>query len=188
MRLNLRREDCEHAIREGQQILLKQTKTIFVIGSSGLIGAEVVTGPNHSGVELHGFLRDLVKCNMEEREYTVFGYKVKQVRDNIHSEDVARFIHSFYQAPRSGEVYNPGGGKSNSCSIQEAFSLVEELSGRKQRYCYVDQNRLGDHICYYSDLTKIKAHYPQWDITKSLRMTVAEIVVSWRDRLSRCHT
>jgi len=143
-----------------------------------------ITGPNHSGVELHGFLSFLVRCNLEGREYSVFGYKGKQVRDNIHSEDVARFIHAFYQAPRSGEVYNLGGGKANSCSILEACALVEELSGRKQVVRYLDQNRIGDHICYYSDLTKIKAHYPLWDITKPLRQTVAEIVASWRERLT----
>ena len=142
-----------------------------------------ITGPNHSGVELHGFLSYLVKCNLEGREYTVFGYKGKQVRDNIHSEDVARFIHAFYESPRCGEVYNLGGGKENSCSILEAFDLAEELTGKKQVYRYVDENRIGDHICYYSDLTKMKVHYPAWDITKSLRETVTEIVASWLVRL-----
>jgi CDP-paratose 2-epimerase len=141
-----------------------------------------ITGPNQAGVELHGFLNYLVRCNLEGREYSIFGYKGKQVRDNIHSEDVARFIHAFYLAPRSGEVYNLGGGKSNSCSILEAFAQVEELSGRKQRYRYLDQNRIGDHVCYYSDLGKTKAHYPQWDITKTLRQTIAEIVTLWRKR------
>lgn len=143
-----------------------------------------LTGPNHSGVELHGFLSYLVKCNLEGREYTVFGYKGKQVRDNIHSEDVARFIHAFYENPRCGEVYNLGGGKRNSCSILEAFSMVEEVSGKKQLYRCVDQNRIGDHICYYSDLTKMKAHYPGWDITKSLMQTISEIVESWQTRFS----
>ncbi|GAM09748.1 CDP-paratose 2-epimerase [Geobacter sp. OR-1] len=142
-----------------------------------------LTGPNHSGVELHGFLSYLVKCNLEGKEYTVFGYKGKQVRDNIHSEDVARFIHAFYETPRCGEVYNLGGGKGNSCSILEAFALTEEFTGKQQVYRYVDQNRIGDHICYYSDLSKMKKHYPQWDITKSLRQTVREIVASWQGRL-----
>jgi len=143
-----------------------------------------LTGPNHSGVELHGFLSYLVKCNLEGREYTVFGYKGKQVRDNIHSEDVARFIHAFFKSPRYGEVYNLGGGKNNSCSILEAFDMVEEFSGKKQVYTYVDQNRIGDHICYYSDLAKMKAHYPSWDITKSLRQTIDEIVQSWKARIA----
>lgn len=142
-----------------------------------------LTGPNHAGVELHGFLSYLVKCNVEDREYKVFGYKGKQVRDNIHSEDVARFMEQFHLNPRSGEVYNLGGGKSNSCSILEAFRMVEELTGRPQRWTYVDQNRAGDHICYYSDLGKMKAHYPAWNITRPLNAIFREIVDSWSRRL-----
>ena len=142
-----------------------------------------LTGPNHSGVELHGFLSYLVKCNLEGREYKVFGYKGKQVRDNIHSEDVARFIAAFVDAPRTGEVYNLGGGKDNSCSVLEAFHLAESISGKKQVWTYVDENRIGDHICYYSDLRKMRSHYPAWNITKSLRQTVEEIVESWHRRL-----
>jgi CDP-paratose 2-epimerase len=143
-----------------------------------------LTGPNHSGVELHGFLSYLVKCNLEEREYTVYGYKGKQVRDNIHSEDVARFMHEFYLNPRCGEVYNLGGGKANSCSILEAFQMVEALTGRKQRYSYVDTNRMGDHICYYSDLRKMKRHYPAWDISRPLTEIFSEIVRAWHERLA----
>jgi len=143
-----------------------------------------LTGPNHSGVELHGFLSYLVKCNLEGREYIIYGYKGKQVRDNIHSEDVASFIHAFYQVPRCGEVYNIGGGQANSCSILEAFGLVEEFSGLKQVYRYIDQNRIGDHICYYSDLTKMKSHYPGWNITKSLRQTINEIVKAWQSKIN----
>lgn len=144
-----------------------------------------LTGPNHSGVELHGFLSYLVKCNLDSREYTIFGYKGKQVRDNIHSEDVAKFIHAFFEAPRCGEVYNLGGGKDNSCSILEAFALTETITGKKQKYQYVEQNRIGDHICYYSDLSKMISHYPKWGITKSLRQTVEEIVQSWQERNAR---
>jgi len=138
-----------------------------------------LTGPSHSGVELHGFLSYLIKCNIEQIEYRVFGYKGKQVRDNIHSLDVARFIHAFVEAPRSGEVYNLGGGKGNSCSILEAFEMVAARTGLAQRYVYVDQARAGDHICYYSDLRKMKAHYPGWDITQSLSDTMGQIVESW---------
>ena len=143
-----------------------------------------LTGPNHSGVELHGFLSYLVKCNLEGSEYRIFGYKGKQVRDNIHSEDVARFIHAFFKTPRCGEVYNIGGGKDNACSIWEAFTLVEQFSGKKQVFTYVDDNRIGDHICYYSDLSKMKAHYPEWGITKSLTQTIKEIVSSWKERIN----
>ncbi len=143
-----------------------------------------LTGPNHSGVELHGFLSYLVKCNLEGREYRVFGYKGKQVRDNIHALDVARFMAAFVAAPRAGEVYNLGGGKANSCSIIEAFRLTEKYTGKQQISAYVDQNRIGDHICYYSDLRKMRAHYPQWDISVSLEETIRQIVDAWRQRSS----
>jgi CDP-paratose 2-epimerase len=142
-----------------------------------------LTGPNHSGVELHGFLSYLVKCNLEEREYTIFGYKGKQVRDNIHSYDVARFIEEFINAPRIAEVYNLGGGKDNTTSILEAFDTISEISGKPMRYKYSDQNRIGDHICYYSDLRKMKAHYPNWDITKPLRTVFEEIYQAWTERV-----
>src|SRR5579863_2006233 len=143
-----------------------------------------LTGPNHSGVERHGFLSYLIKCNVEEREYKVFGYKGKQVRDNIHSEDVAAFIAEFCRSPKCGEVYNIGGGRENSCSILEAFAIVEALTGMPQKYTYVDENRIGDHICYYSDLTKMKAHYPAWTVTRSLSEIFREIVESWAKRLT----
>jgi CDP-paratose 2-epimerase len=143
-----------------------------------------LTGPNHTGVELHGFLSYLVKCNLEGKEYRVFGYKGKQVRDNIHSEDVARFMFAFFQAPRIAEVYNLGGGKENSCSILEAFKLAEKFSGKPMLHTYVEENRIGDHICYYSDLRKMKAHYPGWDLTKSLEQTIGEIVESWQRRIA----
>jgi CDP-paratose 2-epimerase len=143
-----------------------------------------LTGPNHSGVELHGFLSYLVKCNLEGREYKVFGYKGKQVRDNIHSEDVARFIEAFIDAPRVAEVYNIGGGRNNSCSILEAFSLAENFSGKKQIFTYVEENRIGDHICYISNLAKMKAHYPGWEITVSLEETIRQIVAAWRSRMA----
>jgi CDP-paratose 2-epimerase len=143
-----------------------------------------LTGPNHSGVELHGFLSYLVKCNLEGREYRVYGYGGKQVRDNVHSRDVARLMHAFVRNPRRGEVYNLGGGRANSCSILEAFHLVEELSGKRQKWSYVEQNRVGDHICYYSDLRKIRSHFPGWDVSVSLPEIVREIVEGWRVKLA----
>jgi len=142
-----------------------------------------LTGPNHTGVELHGFLSYLVKCNLEGKKYSVFGYKGKQVRDNIHSHDIARFMEEFINAPRVGEVYNLGGGKDNTCSILEAFAITEKFSGKKQVYEYVDKNREGDHICYYSDLRKMKEHYPSWDITISLEETIRQIVEAWKTRI-----
>jgi CDP-paratose 2-epimerase len=144
-----------------------------------------LTGPNHSGVELHGFLSYLVKCNLEGKKYFIYGYKGKQVRDNIHSYDIARFIEAFINSPRKGEVYNLGGGKHNTCSILEAFAITKKFTGKPQIYEYTDENREGDHICYYSDLRKMRAHYPSWDISISLKDTIAEIVESWEKRLGR---
>ena len=134
----------------------------------GIFRGGCLTGPSHSGVELHGFLSYLVKLAISGGTYKVFGYKGKQVRDNIHSYDVIQAFEAFRQNPRPGEVYNLGGGRDNSVSILEAFDLVSELVGRKMNWVYVDQNRIGDHICYISDLTKMKSHFPNWDITRKL--------------------
>lgn len=141
-----------------------------------------LTGPNHSGVELHGFLSYLIKCNVEGKKYFIYGYKGKQVRDNIHARDVALFIRAFAEKPRIAEVYNIGGGRDNSVSILEAFAKAEQLSGRKMVYEYVDQNREGDHICYISDLTKMQSHYPGWGITRNLDAVFEEIHRAWLER------
>jgi CDP-paratose 2-epimerase len=141
-----------------------------------------LTGPNHSGVELHGFLSFLIKCNLEGRTYRVFGYKGKQVRDNIHSHDVVQFMRRFIDAPRVGEVYNVGGGRANSVSILEAFDLISSISGKPMVHEYVEENRSGDHICYISNLAKMKTHYPEWDITKDLKTTFEEIHAAWERR------
>ena len=169
------------ASKVAADVMVQEYGRYFGMPTCALRGG-CLTGPNHSGVELHGFLSYLVKCNLEGKEYRVFGYKGKQVRDNIHSLDVARFMAAFVQAPRVAEVYNLGGGKENSCSILEAFSIAEKFSGKKQVYTYVDENRIGDHICYYSDLRKMKAHYPGWDITQSLEETIRQIVEAWKLR------
>jgi CDP-paratose 2-epimerase len=144
-----------------------------------------LTGPNHCGVELHGFLSYLIKCNVEGRSYRIFGYRGKQVRDNIHSHDVVAFMEGFIQAPRVGEVYNLGGGRANSISIMEAFKLIEAISGKPMVYEYLDQSRVGDHVCYISNLQKMKAHYPGWAITKDLRMIFREIADAWMKRAGR---
>ena len=138
-----------------------------------------LTGPSHSGVELHGFLSYLIKRNVDGKKYTVFGYQGKQVRDNIHAWDVANFINAFISAPRCAEVYNLGGGSGNSVSILEAFSMAEQVSGQRMIYDYEDEARSGDHIVYYSDLTKMKTHYPQWDITRDLEQIFTEIHEAW---------
>ena len=142
-----------------------------------------LTGPNHAGVELHGFLNYLVKCNLEEKEYKVFGYKGKQVRDNIHSYDVARFIHAFINTPRKAEVYNIGGGRANSCSIWEAFTITENFTGKPMLSSYIEENRIGDHICYISNLNKMKTHYPAWDISISLEETIRQIVTAQKKKI-----
>ncbi len=134
-----------------------------------------LTGPAHSAAELHGFLAYLVKCAHEGRTYRIFGYKGKQVRDNIHAYDVSRALEAFYHAPRCGEVYNLGGGRGNSVSILEAIARAEDATGKKLVHEYVDQNRSGDHICYISDLTKLHQHFPGWGITKTLDDIFGEI-------------
>ncbi|MES2597871.1 MAG: NAD-dependent epimerase/dehydratase family protein [Verrucomicrobiota bacterium] len=171
------------ASKAAGDVMVQEYGRYFGLKSCCLRGG-CLTGPNHSGVELHGFLSYLVKCNLEGRLYKVFGYKGKQVRDNIHSHDVARFIEEFAKAPRCGEVYNLGGGRANSVSILEAFEIAAEVSGKKMQYEYLDKNREGDHICYISDLAKCRAHYPNWDITVPLHQVFEEICASWRTRQS----
>ncbi len=178
-------DQCKHSLfgasKVAADIMVQEYGRYFGMPTCCLRGG-CLTGPNHSGVELHGFLSYLVKCNLEERTYNVFGYLGKQVRDNIHSLDVARFIDAFITAPRVGEVYNLGGGRGNSCSILEAFDRIAAVSGKPMRYEYVDKNREGDHICYISDLSKIREHYPMWDITKSLDDIFTEIHDAWVTR------
>jgi CDP-paratose 2-epimerase len=147
---------------------------------TGTFRGGCLTGSNHSGVQLHGFLSYLVKVATRGEEYTVFGYKGKQVRDQIHSADVIAAFDAFASAPRPGEVYNLGGGRENSASILESFAFLEERIGRPVRFKYSDQNRVGDHICYISDLTKLQTHYPLWRITRSLPSIVDEMVEAER--------
>jgi CDP-paratose 2-epimerase len=142
----------------------------------GVFRGGCLTGPNHSGVQLHGFLSFLVKVALAGETYTVFGYKGKQVRDNIHSFDVVRAAEEFFRHPRPGEVYNIGGGRENSISILEAFRQVEQIAGRTIRWEYCDEPRKGDHICYISDLRKLRAHFPEWKLTYDLKRTLQEIV------------
>ncbi len=170
------------ASKVAADVMVQEYGRYFGMPTCALRGG-CLTGPNHSGVELHGFLSYLIRCNLEGRTYKVYGYKGKQVRDNIHSFDVAQFMRRFVEAPRAGEVYNLGGGRANSISILEAFALIEEISGRKRSWEYVDQNRQGDHICYISNLEKMKKHYPGWEITKDLRDIFTEVYEAWRKRV-----
>ena len=162
------------ASKVAADIMVQEYGKYFSIPTMCLRGG-CLTGENHSGVELHGFLNYLVKCNAQEIKYNVFGYKGKQVRDNIHSSDVIQFMDLFIDNPRIAEVYNIGGGKGNSCSILEAFNLTEQITGKKMIYEYVGENRIGDHLCYYSDLSKMKEHYPEFGITKNLSYIIENI-------------
>ncbi|MEW6421712.1 MAG: NAD-dependent epimerase/dehydratase family protein [Deinococcota bacterium] len=141
-----------------------------------------LTGPSHSGTQLHGFLAYLMKCTMSGKPYTVFGYKGKQVRDNIHSADLIAAFHEFYRNPRAGEVYNIGGGLQSNCSMLEAIELCQEIAGRELRYSYVDDNRSGDHIWYISDLRKFKEHYPGWAITYDVPRILQEMYAVNQER------
>ena len=141
-----------------------------------------LTGPGHSGTQLHGFLSYLMKCAVSGQAYKVLGYKGKQVRDNIHSFDLVNAFWQFFQSPRSGEVYNIGGGRHANCSMLEAIALCEELTGRPMNWSYVDDNRIGDHIWWISDIRRFQSHYPEWRINYDIRTTLAEIFDAMRKR------
>ncbi len=142
---------------------------------TGVFRGGCLTGPNHSGAQLHGFLAYLMKCAISKNHYTIFGYKGKQVRDNIHSYDLVNMFWHFYQNPRHGEVYNAGGGRHSNCSMIEAIELCEIISGNKMNYTYQETNRIGDHIWYISDVNKFKKHYPDWNWTFNLKETLTEM-------------
>jgi len=145
---------------------------------TGVFRGGCLTGPSHSGVELHGFLNYLVLVALAERPYTIFGYKGKQVRDQIHSHDVINAFWNFAQNPRPGEVYNLGGGRDNAASVIECIEMIEKVSGKRPQLTYSDTNRIGDHICYYSDLRKMRSHFPNWDLTYNLDQIVEEMVAA----------
>ena len=182
MRIDRSKHSIFGASKVAADVMTQEYGRYFRMRTACLRGS-CLTGPNHSGVELHGFLSYLVKAQMQGRTYRIYGYKGKQVRDNIHSYDVACAIEAIYQSPRCGEVYNLGGGRDNACSILEAFDRVADLTGKKMRYEYQETHREGDHICYISDLSRLQRHYPHWKITKSLEDIFTEIVSSWNQRL-----
>jgi CDP-paratose 2-epimerase len=162
---------CTHSIfgasKTAADVMVQEYGRYFGMPTVCLRGG-CLTGPNHSAAELHGFLAYLARAIREGRKYRVFGYKGKQVRDNIHSSDVCGFFEAFAQAPRVGAVYNIGGGRENSISMLEAIDRLEVLMGAKLDYTLVDDNRVGDHICYISDLSRIRADFPNWDIRHDL--------------------
>lgn len=142
-----------------------------------------LTGPNHSGTKLHGFLSYLMKCAISSEHYTVFGYKGKQVRDNIHSYDLVNMFWHFYQSPRCGEVYNAGGSRHSNCSMQEAIVMCESITGKKMNYHYSQENRIGDHIWWISDVSKFKEHYPNWKYRYNIEDILNQIYISMKDRV-----
>ena len=152
----------------------------------GIFRGGCLTGPNHAGAELHGFLSYLVKCIVNNKPYTIFGYKGKQVRDNIHSWDLVNMFWEFHQNPKQGEVYNAGGGRDNSTSILEAIDTINRIAGTNwSNYTISEQNRIGDHIWYISDLRKFRTHYPNWNITIDLEETIRQMVDFEKSKLNK---
>jgi CDP-paratose 2-epimerase len=170
------------ASKVAADILVQEYGRYFGMNTAVFRGG-CLTGPNHSGTQLHGFLSYLMKCSITGTHYTIFGYKGKQVRDNIHSYDLVNMFWNFYKNPRSGEVYNAGGGRYSNCSMLEAIKLCEEISGNKMNVSYTEENRIGDHIWYISDVSKFKNHYPDWNWTYDLRSTLEQIHESMLKRV-----
>jgi CDP-paratose 2-epimerase len=150
---------------------------------TGIFRGGCLTGPNHSGTQLHGFLSYLMKCNMNGSQYTIFGYKGKQVRDNIHSHDLINMFWHYFQNPRQGEVYNAGGSRYSNCSMIEAIAICEKITSKKMNYIYSEDNRIGDHIWWISDVSKFKKHYPNWDYKYGVEEILSQIYEGLLNRI-----
>lgn len=172
-------DQCKHSLfgasKVAADVLVQEYGRYFGM-KTGVFRGGCLTGPNHAGTELHGFLSYLVKCCVTGRHYSIFGYKGKQVRDNIHSYDLIMMFDQFFQNPRSGEVYNAGGGRFSNCSLIEAIHLSEELTGNKMNFSYKEDNRIGDHIWYISDTNRFQTHYPEWKQQYSVTDILQQIV------------
>jgi CDP-paratose 2-epimerase len=175
MRIDQSKHSLFGASKVAADVMVQEYGRYFSMPTVAFRGG-CLTGPNHSGVELHGFLNFLVKTALAGKTYTVFGYKGKQVRDQIHSIDVVRAFEAFIKAPRCGEVYNLGGGRQSSASIMECFAMIEAATGKKVSWRYDERNREGDHICYISDMAKFRAHYPTWSLTRRVGDIIEEMV------------
>jgi CDP-paratose 2-epimerase len=175
---SLRIDQSKHSLfgasKVAADVLVQEYGRYFSMPTAVFRGG-CLTGPNHSGTKLHGFLAYLLKCTVTGEPYTVFGYKGKQVRDNIHSHDLVAAFDEVFAAPRCGEVYNVGGTRYSNCSMLEAIALCEEIAGRALAWTYTDANRAGDHVWYISDMSKFKAHYPGWRQRYDLRGLLAEM-------------
>jgi CDP-paratose 2-epimerase len=175
MRIDQSKHSLFGASKAAADLMVQEYGRYFGVPTACFRGG-CLTGPNHSGVELHGFLSFLVKTALRGKTFTIFGYKGKQVRDQIHSLDVVRAFEAFIAAPRAGEVYNLGGGRESNASILECFAMIEAASGRKVSWRYDEKNREGDHICYISDMAKFRAHYPAWSLTRRVPDIIDEMV------------
>jgi CDP-paratose 2-epimerase len=171
-------DQCKHSLfgasKVAADILVQEYGRYFDMHTACFRGG-CLTGPNHSGTELHGFLAYLMKCAIKGDHYTVFGYNGKQVRDNIHSYDLVNMFWHFYKNPRIGEVYNAGGGRWSNCSMLEAISACERIAGKKMDWSYTETNRIGDHIWWISDVSKFKHHYPDWNFKYNLEDILRQI-------------
>lgn len=178
-------DNCKHSVfgasKVAADVMVQEYGRYFGMKTAVFRGG-CLTGPNHSGAQLHGFLAYLMKCAINHQHYTIFGYKGKQVRDNIHSYDLVNMFWHFYNDPKSGEVYNAGGGRFANCSMLEAINYCEEITGNKLDYSYSTDNRIGDHIWYISDVTKFKTHYPGWEYTYDIEATLKEMFASFTKR------
>ncbi|KJU86097.1 nucleoside-diphosphate-sugar epimerase [Candidatus Magnetobacterium bavaricum] len=179
-------DQCKHSLfgvsKVSADLMVQEYGRYFGIKTVCFRGG-CLTGPNHSGAQLHGFLSYLMRCAIVKEPYTIFGYKGKQVRDNIHCHDLVNMFWHFYQRPRIAAVYNAGGSRHSNCSILEAIAICERLTGNKMRYSYVEGNRIGDHIWWISDVSKFKTHYPQWDFKHDLVGILSEILTTMKKRL-----
>jgi len=172
-------DHCKHSLfgasKVAADILCQEYGRYFDL-KVGVFRGGCLTGPQHSAVELHGFLTYIVDCAANQKPYTIFGYKGKQVRDQIHSFDVVNAFFHFFQNPKKGEAYNLGGCKENAASILETIDLLKQEFDLRLNHSYLDQNRIGDHICYYSDMSKFRRDFPDWRITRSLKAITEEII------------
>lgn len=171
------------ASKVAADVLVQEYGRYFDMKTASFRGG-CLTGPAHSGAQLHGFLAYLMKCTIADQPYTIFGYKGKQVRDNIHSYDLVNAFYHFYQNPRCGEVYNMGGSRHSNCSMLEAIVQCEALAGQKLQYSYAENNRSGDHIWYISDVSKFQSHYPNWQYKYDLNAILKEMYTAQIARLS----
>ncbi|MDD5560648.1 MAG: NAD-dependent epimerase/dehydratase family protein [Candidatus Omnitrophica bacterium] len=171
-------DNCLHSVFGASKVaadIMTQEYGKYFHLKTGVFRGGCLSGPVHSGAELHGFLSYLVKCAVARRKYKIYGYKGKQVRDNMHSFDLANAFYHYYQNPRCGEVYNIGGGRFANVSVLEAIEICQKLSGKKLDYEYIDTNRTGDHIWWISDVSKFKSHYPDWNYKFGIEDTIRQI-------------